>query len=122
MENLRMLIIGLDGLVPELAFDQYIGVMPNLKNLMESATWGELERTPHYRASVDGHGDRTGPGNAGRLWISSSSHSHLHRSVDSKCRVVGYEGRLGLSRLTRAPDLSGRLATLLSRSDGLIQI
>lgn len=81
MENPRMLIIGLDGLVPELAFDRYIGVMPNLKNLMESATWGELESThppitvPAWMAMATGQ-------DPGTLGVYGFRHRRTHTYTD----------------------------------------
>ncbi|WP_322923418.1 alkaline phosphatase family protein [Paenibacillus campi] len=41
----KVLVIGLDCLAPQLAFDQYIDDMPNLKRLKENGLWGELEST-----------------------------------------------------------------------------
>lgn len=42
MQPKKALIIGLDCLTPQLAFDQYLERLPNLKRLMQSGTWGNL--------------------------------------------------------------------------------
>lgn len=41
----KVLVIGLDCLAPQLAFEAYIDEMPNLKYLKEHGLWGELEST-----------------------------------------------------------------------------
>lgn len=38
----RVLVMGLDCMTPELAFDRYLDVMPNLGQLMRDGTWGDL--------------------------------------------------------------------------------
>jgi predicted AlkP superfamily phosphohydrolase/phosphomutase len=38
----RLLVAGLDCLAPALAFDRHLDVMPNLRRLMDGATWGSL--------------------------------------------------------------------------------
>jgi predicted AlkP superfamily phosphohydrolase/phosphomutase len=42
MHARKVLIIGLDCMTPQLAFDQYIGSLPNLKALMGAGYWGNL--------------------------------------------------------------------------------
>jgi predicted AlkP superfamily phosphohydrolase/phosphomutase len=39
---MKLLVAGLDCLAPELAFDRYLHVMPNLRDLMAAGTWGTL--------------------------------------------------------------------------------
>jgi len=42
MAQKRVLVMGLDCMTPDLAFDLYLGDMPNLRRLMQDGTWGEL--------------------------------------------------------------------------------
>ena len=42
MARQRMMVIGLDCAAPQLVFDRYRDVMPNLSRLMERGTWGPL--------------------------------------------------------------------------------
>ncbi len=42
---MKLLIIGLDGVPPELAFETWRDELPNLKSLAESGIWGPLEST-----------------------------------------------------------------------------
>jgi predicted AlkP superfamily phosphohydrolase/phosphomutase len=41
----KLLVIGLDGAVPELVFRTFSESLPNLRRLMENGTWGTLEST-----------------------------------------------------------------------------
>lgn len=41
----RLLVIGLDSMTPELAFDSWVQEMPNLTKLRNSGIWGKLEST-----------------------------------------------------------------------------
>lgn len=41
----RVLVMGLDCLAPELAFEKYLDEMPTVKRLLASGTWGEMHST-----------------------------------------------------------------------------
>lgn len=43
MTQRRALVIGLDCLTPQLAFDEFLGEMPNLQSLLGRSIYGELE-------------------------------------------------------------------------------
>ena len=42
LESGRVAVIGLDGAVPDLAFDRYADRMPTLSRLREQGAWGRL--------------------------------------------------------------------------------
>ena len=42
MSRPRMIVIGLDCAPPELVFDRYLDVMPNVRAMMDRGTWGPL--------------------------------------------------------------------------------
>jgi len=45
MRSGRVLVVGLDCLTPQLAFDRYLQDMPNLRRLVSGGTWGEMTST-----------------------------------------------------------------------------